>query len=82
MNTHELKSLVADGESECLELKRSTGQRTEAAETVCAMLNGLGGYVMFVITDRREILGQQVTEETIEKIAAELRFEQPRFSHL
>lgn len=80
LNTRELKTLVAAGESERLELKRSTGQRSEAAKTVCAMLNGLGGYLMFGVTDRREIVGQQVTEKTLVDIAAELRrIEPPAF---
>ncbi|GMV94367.1 MAG: ATP-dependent DNA helicase RecG [Candidatus Hydrogenedentota bacterium] len=80
MNTRELKNLVADGESERLELKRSTGQRTEATKSVCAMLNGMGGFVVFGVTDRREIVGQQVTAKTLEDIAAELRrIEPPAF---
>ena len=80
MNAHDLRTVVAAGESERLELKRTTGQRTEAAKTVCAMLNGLGGYVMFGVTDRREIVGQQVTEKTLGDIAAELRrIEPPAF---
>jgi ATP-dependent DNA helicase RecG len=47
MNLRELKDLISDNESERLEFKRSIGQRTEAAKTVCAMLNGLGGFVLF-----------------------------------
>lgn len=39
MNVRELKALVRKGESERVEFKRSTGQRTSAAKTVCAMLN-------------------------------------------
>lgn len=80
MNTRELENLVADGESERLELKRSTGQRTEAAKSVCAMLNGMGGFVVFGVTDGREIAGQLVTAKTLEDIAAELRrIEPPAF---
>ena len=37
-----IMALVASGESETLELKRSTGERREAAKSVCAML-GAGG---------------------------------------
>ena len=52
MNVQELRELVLDGESDRLEFKRTTGQRTEAAKTVCAMLNGrLGGFVLFGVTD-------------------------------
>lgn len=47
MRLEELQQLVAKGESESLEFKKTTGQRSEAAKTVCAMLNGLGGFVLF-----------------------------------
>ena len=47
MNLAELKRLVAKGESERVEFKRSTGTRNEATRTVCAMLNGMGGFVVF-----------------------------------
>ena len=40
MNAEELLQLVAQGESETLEFKRTTGQKREAARTLCAMLNG------------------------------------------
>ena len=80
MNLHELKNLISDGESERLELKRSSGQRTEAAKAVCAMLNGLGGFVLFGVTNTGEMIGQQVGDKTLEDIAAELRrIEPPAF---
>ncbi len=83
MNINELKELVAGGESERIELKRSTEQRTEAARTVCAMLNGLGGFVIFGITNAGEIVGQQIGTNTLEDIAAELRrIEPPAFSDM
>jgi len=80
MNLRELSELAIDGESERLEFKRSTGQRTEAAKTVCAMLNGLGGFVVFGVTDKSDLIGQQVSAKTLEDIAAELRkIEPPAF---
>jgi ATP-dependent DNA helicase RecG len=80
MNLRELQDLIADGESERLEFKRSTGQRTEAARTVCGMLNGLGGFVLFGVTNKGELIGQQVSAKTLEDIAAELRrIEPPAF---
>jgi len=80
MNVRELKELISEGESERLEFKRSTGQRTEAARTVCAMLNGLGGFVLFGVTNRGELAGQQMGAQTLEDIAAELRrIEPPAF---
>ncbi len=80
MNLSELKSLVHEGETERMEFKRSTGQRTSAAKTVCAMLNGLGGFVVFGVTHNGELVGQQVSAKTLEDISAELRkIEPPAF---
>ncbi len=80
MNLDEVKALVLKGESERVEFKRSSGQRTTAAKTVCAMLNGLGGYVIFGVTDKGEIAGQQVSSNTMEDLANELRrIEPPAF---
>jgi ATP-dependent DNA helicase RecG len=47
MNLKELRAVVAKGESDRVEFKRSTGQPTEGAKTVCALANGLGGLVRF-----------------------------------
>ncbi len=80
MNIHELKELVSGGESEHVEFKRSTGQRTEAAKTACGMLNALGGFVLFGVTDSGDIVGQQVSAKTLEDTATELRrIEPPAF---
>lgn len=83
MLLEELQKLVAAGESENLEFKKTTGQRTEAAKTVCALLNGLGGFLLFGVSDRGEIAGQQVTAKTLEDISLELRrIEPPAFPEI
>ncbi len=80
MNVHELKDLVFGGESESVEFKRSTGQRSDAAKTTCGMLNGLGGFVLFGVTDSGKMVGQQVSAKTLEDMAAVLRrIEPPAF---
>ena len=80
MNLNELRELASEGESERIEFKRSTGQRGEAAKTVCAMLNGVGGFVLFGVSDVGEVAGQQVSARTLEDIATELRrIEPPAF---
>jgi len=83
MLLEELQSLVAAGESENLEFKKTTGQRTEAAKTICALLNGLGGFLIFGVSDKGEIVGQQVTAKTLEDISLELRrIEPPAFPEI
>ena len=78
MNRAELIKTAAQGESERLEFKKSTGQRTEAAKTVCGMLNGRGGMVLIGVTDKGELLGQEVSDKTQRDLARELsRIEPP-----
>ena len=63
MPLEKLKELIVKGESENLEFKKTTGQRTEAAKTACALLNGQGGLVIFGVSDKGELIGQQVTNK-------------------
>lgn len=77
MNRIELEKIISFGESEVLEFKKTTGQRTEAAKTICALLNTLGGSVLFGISDKGEIIGQQATAKTLEDISLELRRIEP-----
>ena len=80
MNLKELRALAKKGESDRLEFKKTTGQRTQAMKTICSMLNGLGGIVLFGVTDRGEIIGQTVSAGTIEDISRELsRIDPPAF---
>ena len=66
-----------------MEFKKTTGQRSDAAKTVCALLNNLGGFVLFGVSDKGEIIGQQVTARTIEDITNELRrIEPPAFPEI
>jgi len=61
MKLDELFLLAKQGESENLEFKKTTGQRTAAAKTVCAFLNGHGGYVLFGVSDAGKISGQKIS---------------------
>ena len=80
MNYEELRALAKEGENDRVEFKKSTGQRTSAAKTICAMLNGLGGFVLFGVSNSGKIIGQQTSNKTLEDIAAELRrIEPPAF---
>lgn len=81
MNLNALTDLVGMGESETLEFKATTGQRSEGAKTVCAMLNGvLGGFVLFGVSNTGRIVGQEASARTVEQVVAELgRIEPPAF---
>ena len=73
MTPEQITTWVAAGESETLELKRSTGQRREAARSLCAMLNHRGGRVLFGVEPDGQVVGQQVGDHTIEAVVQELR---------
>ncbi|HEX8692473.1 MAG TPA: ATP-binding protein [Longimicrobium sp.] len=73
----ELRQIVARGECDQVEFKKSTGQRTDAAKTVCGMLNASGGFVLFGVADDGAVIGQQVTTDTLEGVVRELRRIEP-----
>jgi ATP-dependent DNA helicase RecG len=72
---------VNEGESATLELKKSTAQLDEACHSLCAMVNNNGGRVIFGVTpDSKRLVGQSVSERTLEELAAAFRhFEPPVF---
>lgn len=73
-----LEQLISGGESQTLELKRSTASLSRVGETLCAFLNGVGGKVVIGVTDAGEIVGQEISDKTRREIAAMLdRFEPP-----
>ena len=83
MTPEQIVTLVATGESETLEFKGTTGTRREAAATVCAMLNQRGGHVLFGVASEGSVVGQQVSERTIEEVSAEIqRIDPPAFPQI
>ena len=73
MTLDEIMTLVAPGESETVEFKKTTGERREAAKTACAMLNHRGGIVLLGVTPDGLVVGQRVGDQTIEHMVEELR---------
>ena len=83
MITDELRKLLRKNEGETLEFKLSTGQRIEAVRTLCAMLNGLGGVVVFGADDKGKPIGQMISSKTLDEVAAEIRkIEPPAFPNI
>ena len=78
-----LSALVAAGESVGLELKKSTAEKDRACRTLCALANGQGGMVVFGVTPAGKVVGQRVTDRTLEELAQEFQgFEPPLFPQL
>lgn len=68
-NLEDIKELIALTENGKMEFKETTGQLERGMETLCAFLNGEGGTVLFGITDKGKIIGQEVADTTKRSIA-------------
>ncbi len=78
MTIQEIEQLIAKGEMQTLELKKSTGELKDAMHTACAFLNSDGGWLIFGVTpDSLNIVGQQVTDNTRREIAQALASLEP-----
>ena len=83
MTPHQIAKWAADGESETLELKRTTGERKEAAKAVCAMLNHRGGRVLIGVEPDGRVIGQEVGDLTLSRLSEEWqRIDPPAFPTL
>lgn len=60
-----LQSIIAQGESETLEFKRSTAELQRAGQTLCGFLNGDGGQVLLGVGPKGQLVGQQVADITL-----------------
>lgn len=69
----QLQEWVRTGESETLEFKRTTGERRAGTQTLCGMLNHRGGRVLFGVEPDGRIIGQMVSDHTVEEVAQELK---------
>lgn len=69
----QIETWVRSGESETLEFKRTTGERRAGTQTLCGMLNHRGGRVLFGIEPGGRIIGQMVTDHTVEDVVQELK---------
>ncbi len=78
MELTELEKLVANGESDTLEFKKTTSQPQGIAETLCGFLNCKGGIVLIGVTSEKIATGQHVSDNTLQEIATLLaKFEPP-----
>lgn len=80
MTIDDIKKLIASDESRTLELKKTTGELIKGMQTLCAFLNTDGGWLLFGVTPKLEILGQNVTDNTQREIAHEMTKIEPAIS--
>ena len=77
----DIQQLISVEESDSLEFKETTGQLTRGMETGCAFLNSEGGgYLLFGVTDKGIIRGQEVTDSTRRDIATAIRKFEPAYT--
>jgi ATP-dependent DNA helicase RecG len=68
-NIESVKSIIKNAEDSQTEFKETTGQLERGMETICAFLNGTGGTLLFGVTDKGNIIGQEVADSTKRNIA-------------
>jgi ATP-dependent DNA helicase RecG len=75
----EIERLVAVGESDTLEFKRTTGELKSAGSTLAAFLNGgRGGIVLFGVSPEGRVRGQNVSDATRREISETIAAFEPR----
>ena len=74
----DIARLANEGESEMLEFKSTTGSRVSAAQTLSAMLNGQGGRVLFGVRPDGRVVGQHVSDNTLQLVTQACRDIRPR----
>lgn len=80
MSDPDLQTLINAGESATVEFKKSTAEKDRACRTLCGFANAGGGQLLFGVTPEGKLVGQQVTDRTLEELAQEFRgFEPPLF---
>lgn len=80
MTPEQIAALAAAGESATLEFKKSTAEKERACRTLCAFANNEGGRVLFGVTPAGKIVGQALSDRTLEALAQEFQgFDPPLF---
>ena len=83
MSDLDLQTLIDAGESATVEFKKSTAEKDRACRTLCGFANAGGGQLLFGVTPEGKLVGQQVTDRTLEELAQEFRgFEPPLFPEI
>ncbi|MCX8051498.1 MAG: putative DNA binding domain-containing protein [Chlorobi bacterium] len=79
MKRHQLRQLIAEGESASVEFKRRFTSPEKIAKELCAFANTHGGYILFGVDDDGSIVGVESEKEEIERVrhAAEFYVEPP-----
>jgi len=69
---NEIIEKIKAGESETVEFKKSTGELKNALEDICAFANHRGGTLIFGVGPEGNVIGQDVSNSTIEKVTTQI----------
>ena len=72
-----IQNLAENHEGVDVEFKETTGQLDRGMETLCGMLNGAGGIIIFGIKNSGKIIGQETGDKTTRMIGEALRRFEP-----
>ena len=59
-----IQHLAKNHEGVDVEFKETTGQLNRGMETLCGMINGSGGVVVFGVSNKGKIIGQEIGDKT------------------
>lgn len=68
-----IRKIISNNEGVDVEFKETTGQLNRGMETLCGMINGHGGIVVFGINNKCKIVGQEISDKTTREIGDALR---------
>ena len=77
LTINDIEKIISKDESRTLELRTSTSEIDKAITTACAFLNSDGGWLIFGVTPKLKIVGQNVTDNTKQEIAKYLKRIEP-----
>lgn len=77
MDINQIEETTKHGESYSLEFKTSTILLKSVFETICAFLNSNGGVVLIGVKNDGQLVGQDVTDNTRQEIAREIKKIEP-----
>ena len=75
MMADEVSVMLAEGEGQRSEFKKSFAEENDGIRTLCAFANAEGGTVLFGVADEGQVLGLDLGQNTIENFVNKLRRE-------
>ncbi len=70
MTLDDIKQLIKNDESRSVEYKQSISELEKLGRAICGFLNGEGGVGLIGISDKKKIMGIEVTESTKNKLSS------------